>query len=422
MADPNKREIDSRPPDIAAKEACYVVRQPILDRQGKLSGYDLLFRNSPEILLQRETEFALETLLDNQVIFGLERITNGLPAFIICTPEALLEEWVLVLPPASTVLTIPATDHLPLGLEEACESLKTKGFRLALDDLGWHDKPHKLLRLADYVRLDFRLFRTPDREQLLHRLQNSVVKIAKNVETQEDHQEAAKMGFRLFQGEYVRHPVLLRRHKIPANRPLHLGLVRELYHTPLNIKKISDLVRHDASLTYRLLRLVNSPIYALRSEVRSIETAIMVLGDDAFRRAMTLAVLSEINMENSMAILQTVLVRARFCELAASSVDQLDPAEQYLLGMLSLLPDMLGMSMEEIVPTLPLRNGICEALRGRANAERILLGWVECYERADWDECDRLVEANSLDASTLAGCYLEAVRWAGQLSTPVPEN
>lgn len=418
--DPNKLDGASRP-DIAPEEACYVVRQPILDRAGKVSGYDLLFRNSPEILLQRETESGLETLLDNQVIFGLDRMTDGLPAFILCTPDALLEKWVLVLPPASAVLTIPATDDLPSGLEEACESLKAKGFRLALDDLGWDDKPHGLLRLADYVRLDFRLFRTPDRQQLLHRLQNSVVKIAKHVETQEDHQEAAKLGFRLFQGEYVRHPVLLRRHKVPANRPMHLGLVRELYHTPLDIRKISDLVRHDASLTYRLLRLVNSPLYALRSEVRSIETAIMVLGDDAFRRAMTLAVLSEINMENSMAILQTALVRARFCELAAGSLDQLDSAEQYLLGMLSLLPDMLGMSMEEIVPTLPLRNGICEALRGRTNADRMLLGWLECYERADWDQCDRLVETNSLDAQKLAGCYIEAVRWAGQLLTPSPQ-
>lgn len=417
MSEPSKRETNSRPSNIEiAEQACYVVRQPVLDLQGKVWGYDVLFRNSPEALLHRDANFAIETLLDNQVIFGLERITNGLPAFVTCTAQALLEEWVLVLSPALTVLSISATDELHSGLREACESLKVKGFRLALDDFGWGEKPHPLLQLADYVRVDFRLFRSTDRQQLLHRLQNSVVKIAQHVETREDHQTAAAMGFQLFQGEFFCHPVLLRKHKVPANRPLHLALVRELYHTPLDVKKISDLVRRDASLTYRLLRLVNSPIYSLYCEVRSIEAAIMVLGEHTFRRVMMLAVLSEINMECSLGILQTALIRARFCELAASLYD-LDSAEQYLLGMLSLLPAMLGISMEEIVPSLPLRNGICEALSGTANAERRLLGWLECYERAEWDQCDDLIETYSLDPQRLAGCYVEAVRWASQLST-----
>src|ERR1035437_9028803 len=68
-----------------------VARQPILDLQGRVHGYDLIFRNTPDSVFRRDAGLAVETMLDNQVIFGLERLTNGLPAFITCTAEALIE-------------------------------------------------------------------------------------------------------------------------------------------------------------------------------------------------------------------------------------------------------------------------------------------------------------------------------------------
>ena len=91
-----------------------------------------------------------------------------------------------------------------------------------------------------------------------------------------------------------------------------------------------------------------------------------------------------------------------------------DADEQYLLGMLSLLPAMLGVPMEEIVPILPLRGQICEALAGTANPERKLLGWLESHEHGDWESCDRIVTNYGLDSKQLVECYLEAVSWAEQ--------
>ena len=173
----------------------------------------------------------------------------------------------------------------------------------------------------------------------------------------------------------------------------------------------SQLVLRDPSLTYRLLRLVNSPIYAFHQEVRSIESAIVAVGEDTFRRIVSVSVLSELNSERPPAILQMALVRARFCELAAGWC-RLDPAEQYLLGMLSLLPAMLQLPMEELTPSLPLRNEICEALQGTLNPERSLLAWLELHERGDWAGSDRMVEANGLSQERLMRAYADAVVWA----------
>jgi len=394
----------------------YVARQPILDVQGRVHGYDLLFRNAPEVILRRDAELAMQTMLDNEVIFGLERLTNGLPAFISCTAEALTENSVLVLSPALAVLGVHASLEPGPRLVNACRDLKTRGFRLALEDFSAGEKPHPLLEQADYVRVECARFREAERHQVYSTASNSVALVAQKVVTYEDRRRACSLGFTLFQGDYFCHPVLLKKRKVPANGQSHFEMVRELYHDPIDVRKVSELVRRDASLTYRLLRLVNSPVYGIYKEVRSVEAAITVLGEATFRRVMSLAVLSELNGEQPSAILQMSLARARFCELAARKLGE-DSDEQYLLGMLSLLPAMLGVPMEEIVPILPLRGQICEALAGTANPERKLLGWLESHEHGDWEACDRFVAKYGLDSKQLAECYIEAVSWAEQPAT-----
>jgi len=104
-------------------------------------------------------------------------------------------------------------------------------------------------------------------------------------------------------------------------------------------------------------------------------------------------------------------VRGRFCELGAA-LCQLDPTEQYLLGMLSLLPAMLRLPMEELTPALPLRQEIRLALEGEGNPERILLQWLESHEYGDWPACDAVIQAIGLNEGEVVGCYGEAVEWA----------
>lgn len=396
-----------------AEELRYVARQPILDLQGRVHGYDLLFRNAVNALQGRDADLAMHTMLDNEVLFGLERLTNGLPAFITCTAEALIESSVLVLAPGTAVLCVPASLEPEARLVDACHNLKARGFQLALDDFAWRPKPHPLLSCVDYVRLEFAHFSERERQQLCAAVPSSTLQVAQKVATYEEHRKACAMGFTLFQGDYFCHPVLLKKRKVPTNGRAHFEIVRELYHDPIDIRRVSDLVRRDASLTYRLLRLVNSPLYSIYQEIRSIESAITVMGEATFRRIVSLAVLSELNGDQPPAILHMALVRARFCELAARRFD-LDADEQYLLGMLSLLPAMLGVPMEEIVPILPLRGQICEALAGTMNTERTLLAWLEGHERGDWETCDRLVAAHDLDSALILRCYVEAVSWAEQ--------
>jgi EAL and modified HD-GYP domain-containing signal transduction protein len=390
----------------------YLARQPIMDLRTRVHGYELLFRAGPEAAFRGDGDAATRTMLDNTVIFGLEKLAGGLPAFVNCTLESLTEDLVHVLPSSMTVLEILEDIEPTPSLIDACRKRKAEGFRLALDDFTWKPEFDPLVELADYIKVDFQLTRAPDRESLLRRLRGvTVALVAEKIETQEEFKTACAEGFTLFQGYYFCRPLLLENRKIPANRITHIEILQLLRSDEIDLRKLTALLKRDTSLTYRLLRLVNSPMSAIRQEVSSIQAALLAVGEKTFRHIAMLAIASELNAGQPAEILRMAFVRGRFCELAAG-LCALDSTEQYLLGMLSLLPAMLRLPMKELTPTLPLRAEIREALQGSANSERILLAWLENHERGDWASCDAVVQAHGLDQEILVLCYAEAVVWA----------
>jgi EAL and modified HD-GYP domain-containing signal transduction protein len=390
----------------------YVARQPIMDLRSRVHGYELLFRAGPEAAFRGDGDLATRTMLDNTVMFGLERLAGGLPAFVNCTRESLTEDLVHILPPSMTVLEILENLEPTPSLIAACRKLKASGFRMALDDFTWKPKFEPLVELADYIKVDIALTGAEERSSLLKRLSGvTVALVAEKVETQEEFKQACLEGFTLFQGYYFCRPVLLANRKVPANRLSHIEILQMLRDDSIELRKLTQLVKRDASLTYRLLRLVNSPMCAVRQEVSSIQAALLAVGEETFRRIATLAIASELNAGQPAEVLRMAFERGRFCELAARE-RALDPTEQYLLGMLSLLPAMLRVPMADLAPSLPLREEIRAALLGTANSERLLLEWLEFYEHGDWAGCDGVAQAHGLNEEKLFGFYAEAVVWA----------
>ncbi|MGP8252611.1 MAG: EAL and HDOD domain-containing protein [Terracidiphilus sp.] len=391
----------------------YVARQPILDLRGRVHGYELLFRDGPQQLhFSADGDLATRTILDNMVIFGLEKLTGGLPAFVNCTHEALTDKLVDVLPPSMFVLEILENIEPTPELISACCRLKSAGFRLALDDFRWKTGCEPLVELADYIKVDFTLSKFEERCRIRQRLGSRAVALtAEKIETQQEFHQAREEGFTLIQGYYFCRPELIENRKVPANKLTQIEILRLLREQDLNFEKLSNLVKRDASLTYRLLRLLNSPACAVRQEVRSIKSALIAVGEDGFRRIAMLAIASELNSGQSSELLRMAFVRGRFCELAAVQCS-LDATEQYLVGLLSLLPAMLRVPMHQLTPALPLREEICVALMGAAVPERMLLEWLVCHEHGQWDDCDKIADERGLDQLKLLHCYGEAVVWA----------
>jgi len=395
-----------------AGELLYVARQPILDLQGNAHGYELLFWNGREPTMNAVSDLATRTMLDNTVVYGLEELARGLPAFVNCTTDSLTEELVEVLPPHMTVLELPSDAEPTPNLLAACQKLKTSGFRLALTDFTGNPESRPLAELADYIKVDVLKVDALERKKLLRWVAGSVASlVAQNVETREQYGQACKEGFDLFQGYYFCRPEPLPNHKIPGNRLVHLEILEDLHKDPVDMQRLSQLVMCDASLTYRLLRLVNSPVCAMRQEVTSIQTALMLVGEATFRRIAMLAIATDFSTSQPEEILRMAFERGRFCELAASLCG-LAPSEQYLIGMISLFPAMLRILMEDLIRMLPLREAARNALQGREIPEGVLLHWIVCQEHGNWAECDAIVRASGMNHEQVMQCHAQAVEWA----------
>lgn len=390
----------------------YVTRQPILDLRGKVHAYQLLFSEGPETVLRVDREAAARAMIDNTVIFGMGKLTAGLPAFVPCTEATLTETLVEVLPSGMTVLELPYSAEPSASLMAGCRDLRAIGYRIALDAFRWRPGIEPLVESAAYIKVDFSATTAQERRKLMPRLKGAAaVLVAEQVQTQDEFTQARDEGFGLVQGFFFCRPVVLESRKVPVNRVAQVEILRALQDESLNLHKLTQLVKRDASLTYRILRVINSPVCAMPQEVHSVQAALLAVGEETFRRMATVAITSEMNAGQTSELLRMAFVRGRFCELA-SRFCEWDSTEQYLLGLLSLLPAMLRAPIQELASSLPLRIEIRQALAGNNLPERQLLNWVEHHERAAWAECDAIGNALGVAPNRLTGCYQEAVAWA----------
>ena len=387
-----------------------ITRQPILDNRGRIQGYELLPGIDPRGVLPDDSE-SVRAVIDDLVLFGHDRLTRGLPAFVRCSAEVLEDMHFHVLPPPLTVVEIPQSLSLSPKLIEACMDLRRVGFRLALVDCMTDPEAHPLLATVDYIKIDLLCINGASLRNLRNRLEDSFTTlIAENVQSPEDHRQATDADFTWFQGSSISSAEPLRYTKVPANRAMHIEILKQLFLDPLNLNQLCPLVMREPSLVYRLLRMVNTTVSVIRRKVESVPEAITFLGEDTFRRMTMLAIRCELTSQLPPEIIRKALVRAKFCELAAPLAG-LKPGEQYLLGLMSMLPAMLRVPVAPFVGELPLRPSVVEALLGSSVPEGKLLDWVETLERAQFAECYRIADFHKLDKAKLDRCYLDAMTW-----------
>ena len=363
----------------------FFARQPILDRKRQVFGHEFLFRSGTENHFVGYTPAAAHQatlqMVDNSILYDFEWLAGGM-AFLNCTRDFLTSNVIGLLPRKSTVLELPDDIDPTPQIVETCRDIRVAGYQLALSNFRPRAGMERLLPLADYIKIDFRISDAAARRETLRyiSLKRSPARlIAEKVETQEEFDVAARDHFHFFQGFFFCEPVMLSRDQIPTNVLNHLALLAAVNKTAFDWWEIERLVRSDPALLYRLLRLVNSVGFATATQISSVHAALMILGEVKFRKLALLAVTTELSRNKPSELLFLALQRATFCELAAYSLHQ-DPSEQYLFGLISLFPALLGASVEQVVDMLPVSAPLKEAMLGKPNGISDALHTMLRYE------------------------------------------
>ena len=392
----------------------YVGRQPILDATQQVFGYELLFRSGLDNAFSGDPEQATRQMIDNVLLFGLETLTPTAKAFINCTREALVERLVTTLPVDLTVLEVLETITVDDEVYEACVELKHMGYRIALDDYMPDSGADRLIELADYIKMDCRACSAKDLRAVRKSLKGHTAKlIAEKVETPEEFNVAQGEGYDLFQGYFFARPTILQQREIPPSHMLYVQLLSAISHSPWDQREVERLVMAEASLCFRVLRLVNSPMLALRGQVTSIRQALLMIGEDEFRKLVCVASATSFSKRFHMSseLILLALHRARFCELIAPVAHQLQ-GEQYLIGLLSAFDAILQMPTAQILEMLPLRPDAAGVLLGHDTPVALPFRLLQSYEQRQWVQCARFCRKLQISETELTGIYLNALQWA----------
>ena len=264
----------------------FLARQPILTGRQSIFGYEILSRFGPENYCRMPVgEAANVAAIDELFVWGLKQIAVGLPAFINCTREFLLRDYLELLPREAVVAEILETVKPDEEVLAACRRMKRKGYRLALDDYEDSPEMEPFFELVDFVKIDFLLTDAEGRRRLADKFRRlGIPLIAEKVETLDQFHEALAMGYQYFQGYFFCRPQTLARREVPPNRVTYLRILQMFSSSQIDLEEVARLIKQEVSLSYRLLRYMNSPVFPVVGEVRSIPHALALLGENMSRK------------------------------------------------------------------------------------------------------------------------------------------
>jgi c-di-GMP-related signal transduction protein len=288
----------------------FVARQPILNREQQVFGYELLFRDGIENFFRAsDMEAAARHTLDSTLLMGFDVLCDGQRAFINCTRDLLLKDGITLLPSSQTVVEVLETIEPDDLVIAACERLKIAGYSIALDDYVANDRREPMVPLADIIKVDFERTTPEERAALVRRHGGLRCRmLAEKVETQAQFQAAQEAGFVYFQGYFFRRPEVMKTREIPANRVNYLRLLEAVSRPDMDIREVEGLIKQEASVLYRLLRYLNSPMFAFSNEIHSVRHALTILGERETRRWIRLVALISAGVLKSTDLVLSALV------------------------------------------------------------------------------------------------------------------
>jgi len=395
----------------------FVARQPILTADEKVFGYELLFRDGLENCFRNpDVDEASRSTLNTSMLLGLDVLCDGRRAFINCSRDILLKEYVTLLPSNQTVVevleSVPADDQVIA----ACRQLKEAGYMIALDDFAVNDPREPLTDIADIIKVDLRDTSAADAAAMVKRYGPWRCRmLAEKVETREEFVAARQAGFLYFQGYFFRRPEVLTAHEIPANRLNYLRMLKAVSQPELDVREIENVVKGEASLCYRLLRYLNSAAFGFANEIHSVRHALAILGEREVRRWIRLVATLGAGQGKSSELVLSAMVRARFCEVLSPKIPHGD-SDLFLMGLLSLMDAILELPMSQVLDNIPIDQETKAVLLGGSSRLRPFYQLMLAQESGEWKTASELTAQLHLNEADVAECYWQAMQWAWQMS------
>lgn len=402
----------------------FLGRQPILDREQRLVAYELLFRNGSSNFAEiTDGALATATVIANAFTeLGIEAALGCHRGFINVDEQFLFSDLLELLPRQSVVLELLETIQPTAAVIERCKELKIAGFTLALDDVIELDPEYaELLAQVEIIKVDIQLLSPSALTQLAIKLKTTGKQLlAEKVDSREQMEQCLQLGFTLFQGYYFAKPTIIAGKKLEHSK-LSLIKLLGLLLSDADTSKLEQALKPEPGLTVNLLRMTNSVGAGLRQKITSLRHAITVLGRRQLQRWLQLLVFSTGTQAGAgNPLLMLAATRGRLMELLAEDLRPGDDAladRAFMVGIMSLMPALLGLPMADIVAPLGLSADVHDALCDGGGQLGEMLHLTESCESGDLGALTaNLEKLPGLNAKLLNLAQTAALQWANSIT------
>jgi len=398
-----------------------VARQALYDRAKTVTSYELLYRRSEKASKAEVIDGNKATLqvITNSVLeIGLDRLADDLPVHINYPQELLIKASPLPVHPQRVVIEVLEDVRCTPGVVAGIKAMRERGHRIALDDFVPTTSDTALLPFADMIKLDISQYQPADLAKLVGLLKRrKVTLVAERVETAAEFDRCVELGFDSFQGYFLQHPKTFSAKPVPSSRLGTLRLVAILQSDDTSINEVEQMISQDISLSYRVLRCINSSYYNFTREIDSIRQAIVILGFEKLRQLCALIALQGLE-DRPPSVFIDAMTRARMCELLGRLRGFRETPPLFITGLFSTLDALTGLSMTELLRVLPLAPPVVKALTTQDGELGKLLREVIAFERGEWTEG----AFEGVQVEAVQNVYLEAVAWAKATQAMVASN
>ncbi|WGV99230.1 EAL domain-containing protein [Vibrio sp. YMD68] len=392
-------------------EKTFIARQPILDRDKNLIGYELLFREGkdnafPNIAPDLATSKVLSNVYFNSDSY--ERLLQDKLGFVNFPYNSIVRLIPSLLPKRKIVVEVLETCEPTDELLAALKELKGLGYKIALDDFMPTPAWRRFLPFVDIIKFDITQIPLNKTANLIKKLSHKISFVAERVESHEDFLKCKDIGFHYFQGYYFAKPEVVQQKSISASQLAILKLCQEVAKEELEITRLESLFASDVALSFKLFRYVNSS--NLSVEIRSFKQALVYLGADKIRLFVSLIALSADKSTDPKPIYLMAIQRAYFCSLLAGHL-KLGRTDAYLIGLFSLLDAMFKVSFETIFASIRISPTVHSAIIEREGVPGNVLNLIEAYEKAEWPSITRLNKELKICPQISSECFTESLSW-----------
>ena len=394
----------------------YVVRQPIKDLHGAILGYEIRYTGeNAGYTGESGQDFMAADAIYNFLTQTSDKNFSGARNFMTFTVNLLMKHTPRLFRPEDLVIQVDDNVIIhPLAMRFV-EKYAAEGYKVAANEFQFLPRYVSNLDRFDYIKINF-LTNTDSSIRNIVEMAHEMGKqcIATNINNEDLYQKAHIMEVDAVEGRYAAEKMFTAVHSSSYLQSNFFRLLIAITKDEPDVEEVEQIISMDATLTYSLLRIVNSAYFALRNRATEVHQAVTILGLNQLRQWIYLMGCTneqgELNSSHEE-MLKLSFSRGTFASELHKYLKNppITRNDAYLMGMFSTLHHLIAAPLEEILGDVPVAQEVKDALLGHEGVCGKLYDLILDYERADWAEINRLGEELGLPMDRVPTIYFQCL-------------